>query len=167
MILKFIIVSIYYCYQISMSDDKIFCKDFNNEFNNKTIDEQKQIIDSISDFYYDIKHGKTLVHYICKYSTLEIVQYLFDRDIYLGCKSDEGLMPIHYVCENPYLDVVKYVISYYDNINIETDAGTCPIHYMCINNNFEGLKYIIEKKMQIFITHLEQYINLFIIFVNI
>jgi ankyrin repeat protein len=52
------------------------------------------------------------IHFICRFSTPEIIKYIIDKGVDLACsKTNEGWRPIHFICCYSTPDMVKYIID--------------------------------------------------------
>ena len=51
------------------------------------------------------------IHYICKFSTPEMIKYIIDKGVDLECKTNENWRPIHYICSYSTPEMIKYIID--------------------------------------------------------
>lgn len=85
------------------------------------------------------------IHYLCRYSTPEMIKYIIDKGVNLECEVDGGIRPIHYLCRFSTPEMIKYIIDQGVNLECETKDKIRPIFLICKFSTPEMLRYIIEK----------------------
>ena len=95
------------------------------------------------------------IHYICQYSTFEIIKYVIDKGVDLEIKTiTSGWRPIHFICNlncHPSLncqsnfEIIEYIINKGVDLEAQTNDGERPIHFICKKSTPEIIKYIINK----------------------
>jgi len=91
--------------------------------------------------------GKTPSHYICCYTTPEIIKYMLTYiiattrnitqnnkyiEVYLECKDNENLTPMHYICLYSSYENVQILVNHNDKIlNNEYGADVKPYDLLC------------------------------------
>jgi len=68
------------------------------------------------------------IHYICKYSTPEIIRTITEKEIDLECMTNYGFRPIHFICIHSTSEMIRYFMSRGVNLECKTDYGFLPIH---------------------------------------
>ena len=86
-----------------------------------------------------------LVHFICCYSTSEMIKYIIDKGVDLECTTIDGMRPIHYICLQSTPEMIKYIINKGIDLECEDNDGWRLIHYICRFSTPEMIKYIIDK----------------------
>ena len=91
--------------------------------------------------------GCKLIHFICCYSTPEMIKYILDNTIKteLEIEDSNKWRPIHYICIYSTEEMIKYIIDRCVDLEAKNDDGMRPIHYICKYSNPEVIKYIIDK----------------------
>ena len=84
-----------------------------DNFKNLTIIKQKEYLDNCIDLeqYND---GFKPIHFICKYSTPEMIKYIIDKNVDLECKINNGWKPIHFICRYQTSDIISYAFTKFD-----------------------------------------------------
>jgi len=86
-----------------------------------------------------------LIHFICRYSTPELIKYIIDKGANTECSDNNGWKPIHYICRYSTPELIKYIIDKGANTECCTNDGWKPIHIICRLSTPELIKYIIDK----------------------
>jgi ankyrin repeat protein len=95
------------------------------------------------------KDGRNPIHYICQYSTPEIIKYVIDIGFNLELRTEQGWKPIHFICKYSIPEVIKYIIDKGVDIECDTLAYCRPVHFICVYSTPEMLKYIINKGVEL------------------
>jgi len=117
----------------------------------KIISEQKNIvvfkyiIDNCVNLECEIICKWRLIHFICRYSTPEMIKYIIDKNVDLECEIQNGWKPIHFICRYSTPEMIKYIIDKNVNLECELSTKTRPIHIICKYSTPEMMKYIIDK----------------------
>jgi ankyrin repeat protein len=100
-------------------------------YNNKSLMEYLSRIMAIDIFKHVYIHspdrrsidenGYYLIHYVCRYSSLEIIKYLISDGHSVDAKTKDGKMPLHFACERTD-DVNDEIASYLINKGSSVDA---------------------------------------------
>jgi ankyrin repeat protein len=61
------------------------------------IDEFKEFVDRCADLERADKSGNTILHYVCKYGSLDMLKYLMEYGVNINCVNGDGLQPIEVV----------------------------------------------------------------------
>jgi ankyrin repeat protein len=96
----------------------------------------KYVIDNALDLNAMDQYGKSLIHYVVQYGSLEILKYLVSKNVNLEATiRDTEIKPIHIICQYGKNDT----IAYFTDLNISLEPinkfGIRPIHLLCDNNN--------------------------------
>ena len=105
------------------------------------------IIDKGQHNIKSLKNNK-IIFDICSYSTIEMIQYIFDKGANINSTSNSGMQPIHYICrrEDLTVEIFQYIINKGANKEAITDNGWRPINFICqYSSNLDIIKYIINK----------------------
>ncbi len=106
----------------------------------------KQLIDNADDLECVNNDNKWKpIHYICMYSTPEIIKYIIDKGVDLECVTEKGWKPIHIICRNSTPEIIKYIIDKGVDLECVVVNGWKPIHFLCVHSIPEIIKYIIDK----------------------
>ena len=100
-----------------------FIRNFMKNLNDDAV--LKYIIDNNENLEIANKHGWRLVHYVSRYSSLEIIKYIISKNVDLEASTNSGQTPIHLICKFSSPEIIKYVIDM--NINLEVT-----LLYYCI-----------------------------------
>ena len=109
----------------------------------KDINKKKNYLNRIDLEATTIDNWKA-IHYICRYSNPEIIQYLIDKGVDLEAKTNNGWRPIHFICMYSTAKMVRYIIDKGVDLEAETNNGWRPIHFICIYSKPEIKEYIIK-----------------------
>ena len=104
------------------------------------------------------RYESKLIHYVCMFSSFEMVKYIIDTYIEKGldieCKDKNRFTPLHYICLSTSEDSIKYMLDIYEEKNLELDIldpypykthfQMNPIHIICCYCSLNSIKYIIE-----------------------
>ena len=116
----------------------------------------KKIIDKINLECATDKKYKP-IHYICKFSTPEIIKYIIDKEVDLECETLEKWRPIHYICKFSTPEMIKYIIDKGVDLECENNERWRPIHFICRFSTPEMIKYIIDKGVDLECAILEKW----------
>ena len=106
----------------------------------------KKIIDKCDDLERGDNGGWKPIHYICKFSTPEIIKYVIDKEgVNLECENNDKCRPIHFICRFSTPEMIKYIIDKGVDLECEDNYKWRPIHYICKFSTPEMIKYIINK----------------------
>ena len=100
-------------------------------------------------------HGRSLLHWACRYGHLEIVKVLF-RYNYISVNIDstdnDHITPLHIACINDHYDVVKYLLANGVSLYMVDNNGCSPLHYAVYygfeKTVWELLKYDFDIKLE-------------------
>jgi len=135
--------------------DKLFHSYTNYSYTIRTLSEQKNIIifkhviDNCVNLECQLWNKWKFIHYICRWSTSEMIKYIIDKNVDLECETYEGVRPIHFICQYSTPEMIKYVIDKNVNLECETREGVRPIHFICQYSTPEMIKYIIDKNVNL------------------
>jgi ankyrin repeat protein len=114
-----------------------------SQCNNKII---KYMIDKKDiDLECQDNEGWRPIHYICRFSTPEMIKYIIDKGVDLDCKNVDGWRPIHLICRFSTPEMIKYIIDKGVDLECQNKKGCRPIHFICRHSTPEMIKYIINK----------------------
>jgi hypothetical protein len=105
----------------------------------------------------DNKNNYLLIHYICYYSTPEMIQYIIDKDVDLECTTNNGWKPIHFICMHSTPEMIKYIIDKGVDLECSNKNGWKPIHFICRYSTPKMIQYIIDKGVNLECTTNEGY----------
>ncbi len=105
----------------------------------------KQLIDNATDLECLSGGGWQPMHYICRYSTPEMIKYIIDKGVKLDYILPDGWSPIHQICRNSTPEMIKYIIDKSVDLECVAPDGWKPIHLICRYSAPEMIKYIIDK----------------------
>jgi hypothetical protein len=100
-----------------------------NIFKNNTI--MKLIIDKTIDLENEDQYGYRPIHYICQYSTPEMIKYIIDKGVNLESKTNEGMRPIHLICRFSTQEIIDYILS----------KG---VNHECLTNNDYDIQFMYD-----------------------
>lgn len=114
---------------------------------------------------YVSENNWQMIHYICKFSTIDIVtKYVNNPDnaVHLELETTAKSKPIHMICgktnlkNNDKLQVIKLFLDKGVSVNEENEAGFYPIHIICSNktnltNEFQldGIKLLLDSNVDL------------------
>ena len=118
----------------------------NNEFNVKLL-KNNDLVKILFDHQINIdnKNNLLLIHYICIYSTPEMIKYIIDKGVDLECTTTGGWKPIHYICRYSTPEMIQYIIDKGVDLECSDNEGWKPIHFICRYSTLEMIQYIIDK----------------------
>lgn len=125
----------------------------NSEFFKKNNSNPKLIKDTIDllelrgeleKVYSDYDNYK-LIHFVCEFSTLEIVKYLVDKGVDLEFKNYNKETPLHIACEVSTPEIIKYLIDKGVDLETKNYNEWKPIHLACRHQNYDVVKLLIDK----------------------
>lgn len=90
----------------------------------------KYLIDNI-DLDSKNEDGFKFIHFLCRSSTLDIIQYAIEKGANLEDATNFGLKPIHFICANHNEKVIRYFIDKGVDLECATEDLWRPIHYLC------------------------------------
>jgi ankyrin repeat protein len=91
-----------------MNDNDPFVFFEKNGKNNKLV---KEHIDTFGDFDRKEIYGYKLIHFICWFSTPEMIKYIIDKGVDIDIANNDGWKPIHYICRYSTPEMIKYIID--------------------------------------------------------
>ena len=89
------------------------------------------------------------IHYICRYSTPNIIKYIIDKNVDLECATNNRWKPIHLICAYSTPEMIKYIIDKNVDLECVNNYKWKPIHYICRYSTPEIIKYIIDKNVDL------------------
>jgi ankyrin repeat protein len=89
--------------------------------------------------------NQKLIHWICQYSTPEMIKYIIDKGVDLECVNNDGWKPIHFICQYSTPEMIQYIIDKGVDLECRDIIGWRPIHLICRKSTPEMIKYIIDK----------------------
>jgi hypothetical protein len=90
------------------------------------------------------------IHFICKYSTPEMIKYIIDKGVDLECETICKMRPIHFICKYSTPEMIKYIIDKGVDLECETLRDKWrPIHFICKYSTLKMIKYIIDKDVNL------------------
>jgi ankyrin repeat protein len=91
---------------------------------------------------------RRLIHYVCKYGTLNMLQCMISRNADLNCIDIYNWQPIHYACKNDDISLVKYLMEISGNFYYH-DAHL--IHLLCRRGDeaLDAIRYFINHGIDI------------------
>ena len=95
----------------------------NNEITKILIDKSVVIINNL---------GRKLIHYVCMWSTPEMIKYIIDKEVDLECSDIEKSRPIHYICTWSTPEMIKYIIDKGVDLECSDINKMRPVHLICI-----------------------------------
>jgi len=84
------------------------------------------------------------IHYLCKYSTPELIKLLLTKNISLECKTNNHFRPIHLACQYSTPEIVLILINKYVSLKCKTKYGYRPIHIAAQYMNDETINALIN-----------------------
>ena len=111
-----------------------------------SIFEFKAIVDRCINLEYVDPYDMRMIHYVCIYGSLDMLQYLVSKNINLNCGDRYNERPIHHACKRNKLDMVKCLITHGAELNCITREGWHTMHYACIcgDEALELVKYLVS-----------------------
>ena len=122
----------------------------------------KYVIDNTIDLECKNDFEQRPIHWICVYSTPEMIKYIIDKGVNLECENKYKMRPIHIICKNSTPEMIKYIIDKGVNLEYEDCWEWRPIHLICAYSTPEMIKYIIDKEIKLNFNdelELENFIN--------
>ena len=104
----------------------------------------KIFIDSIDNLEYQDYEQWRPIHYICCYSTPEMIKYIIDKGVDLECEINDRWRPIHYICRHSTPEMIKYIIDKGVDLECANINKWRPIHIICRNSTPEMIKYLVD-----------------------
>lgn len=106
------------------------------------------IINNGRSMEYGNYFGRTLIHYACRYGSINFIKLLIDKNFDLEESDFNGMRPIHYACYTNNIDLVNLLIN---KVNLEsvTVNGDTPLHIACKNKNYDIVKLLIKKNVNL------------------
>ena len=109
----------------------------------------KHIIDNIEDIEEQDECNQRLIHFVCRYSSPEMIRYIIDKGVNLEVETQNNWYPnwypIHFVCKHSTPEMIRYIIDKGVNLEVETQSNWRPIHIICRYSTPEMIRYIIDK----------------------
>lgn len=68
------------------------------------------------------------IHYLCKYSTPEVIRTMIGKRVCLESSTNYGFRPIHFICTHSTSEMIRYFIDQGVSLECRTDHGFRPIH---------------------------------------
>lgn len=95
---------------------------------------EKYAIHLINNSNYEIANcglESKLVHYICKFSSLKVLEYAYSqsKNIDLESQDKDGWRPIHIVCKNQDIEKINFLLKKNIDINCQVKGWT-PMHIL-------------------------------------
>ena len=109
----------------------------------------KIFIDSINDLEYKDNKQWRIIHFICCYSTPEMIKYIIDKGVDLECETNDKWRPIHLICRYSTSEMIKYIIDKGVDLECENNDRWRPIHIICRYSTSEMIKYIIDRSVDL------------------
>ena len=103
----------------------------------------KIFIDSIDNLEYQDYEQWRPIHYICCYSTPEMIKYIIDKGVDLECANINKWRPIHIICRNSTPEMIKYLVDCGVNLIVKNNQDKLPIDYI----NDEEMKAYVRVHM--------------------
>jgi ankyrin repeat protein len=129
-----------------LNDNDFFDKLLKNCKNENIL---KHVITNVINLECKDIYGKRPIHYICEYSTPEMIKYIIGKGVNLECRDGYGRKPIHYICGYSTPEMIKYIIDKEVDLECEGFLKMRPIHYLCQNSTPKMIKYIIDKGIKL------------------
>lgn len=105
----------------------------------------KYIINNSIDIECHDSNNWRLIHFICRYSTPEMIKYIIDRGVNLEVETHSRWRPIHYICRYSTPDTIKYIIDKGVELERQCNDNWRPIHQICKYSTPEMVRYIVNK----------------------
>jgi len=137
---------------VSLQENNISMCEININFNIITeIFTNDNLVKYLIDNTIEIKNNMNmkLIHYICRFSTPELIKYIIDKGANTECYTNEGWKPIHIICRNSTPELIKYIIDKGVDLECADIYGWKPIHIICRYSTPELIKYIIDKDVDL------------------
>jgi len=119
-----------------------------------TINDLDYMLSVIDDVEQSLHNGNKIIHYVCKYSCDDIVNYMINyyitnkNDTDITCVNNFNVSPIHIICGRNSFDNVRKIIHFYNthhlDINCKTNILWTPLNYICKYGNRDAFNYIIS-----------------------
>ena len=109
----------------------------------------KYIIDNCIDLECESDSTWRPIHYICRYSTPEMIKYIINKNVNLEVETENKWRPIHCICRYSTPKIIKYIIDKNVNLEAETEDKWRPIHFICRFSTPKMIKYIIDKNVDL------------------
>jgi ankyrin repeat protein len=135
-----------YYVEFDLSDDN-FTYNLFKDCKDKNV--LKHVIDNTIDLECINNEGWRPIHYLCRYSTPEMIRYIIDKGVNLECINKYKMRPIHFICALSTPEMIKYIIDKGVDIECDTNEGWRPIHFICRYSTPEMISYIIEKEVNL------------------
>lgn len=115
---------------------EIICKDCDD------IETINYIVDESIDFDVYDKRGMKPVHIMCRYSPIECLKHILDKDIDVNAvdNNNDNILSglVRYRERDQYLPMVQMVIKNSVNVNSFNNCGYAPIHYIVEFGDIDG-----------------------------
>ena len=109
-----------------------------------------ELIKSGADMSVRDKSGETVLHKMCKFGMLPLIQQIIDlprsilRLLDLDMKTDKGVSLLHTAVENGYVDIAKLLLQQSVQVNPRDDENRTPLHYACIKAYYDISELLIS-----------------------
>ena len=89
-------------------------------------------------------NGETPLHFACRYSSIDIIQFLIKKGANITAKSKFNKTCLHYAFENEHLteEIISFLLSKEINVNEVDDKNNTALHYACSVKNDNIAKFI-------------------------
>ena len=92
--------------------------------------------------------GNTPLHYACKYTCTEIVQFLVNSNCDQTLCNKKRELPLHVACRVS-LEITQLLSTEYDAINnySQNNVGDTPLHIACAHNRNDIIEYLLKQEL--------------------
>ncbi len=118
-----------------------------NNYSTKLIDYLNELNILNNQMSYDTKLRP--IHFICRYSTPEIIKYTIDKGVNLEVSTIDNWRPIHYICSYSTPEMIKYITDKGVDLEVSNKNNWRPIHFICRYSTPGMIKYIIDKNVNL------------------
>jgi len=94
---------------------------------------------------YPTQNNKTLLMYVCQYSSLELVKKLIEHHADLNKRNNKGETAFLYACQYGNDEMVNYLIEKGANINDISNTGDTSLMYAIKGNNIKIVNILLKK----------------------
>jgi ankyrin repeat protein len=105
---------------------------------------QKEYLDSLPDLECETHAKWRPIHFICRYSTPEMIKYIISKGVDLECKTKGGWRPIHIVCRYSTPEIIKQIMDMNVDLKCATNDGWRPIDIICRYSTPEMANYAMQ-----------------------
>lgn len=93
------------------------------------------------------KDNLTVLHYACRHSNYDILEFLIKSGADVNAKSGIGQTPLHVAASHNHPENVRILLSYgADPNSVSLDGDFSPLHVACNSKSFECASLLIRRQ---------------------